>query len=70
MLVPRWSSAAQKTEQGRHGSAEAKTTHSFETHKARTEQAEDIRRLLELQDEGYSGIMTGPRTPVRKLTIK
>lgn len=60
-------STGPKTEQGRQRCAEAKTIHGYETRKARTERAEGMRRLRELEDLGYSlGIMAGPRTPGRK----
>ena len=56
-----------KTIEGRQRCAEAKTVHGFETRKARTERAEAMRRLRELEDLGHLlGIMNGPRTPGRK----
>ena len=55
------------TEQGRQRCADAKTIHGNETRKARTERAEGMRRLRELEDLGYAlGIMHGPRTPGMK----
>lgn len=60
-------STGPKTEQGRQRCAKAKTIHCKETRKARTERAEGMRRLRELEDFGYAlGIMSGPRTPGRK----
>ena len=59
-------STGPKTEQGRKRCAEAKTIHGNETRKARTERAEGMRRLRELEDLGYAlGIMSGARTPGR-----
>lgn len=56
-----------KTIEGRQRCAEAKTIHGFETRKTRTERAEAMRRLRELEDLGHLlGIMRGPRTPGRK----
>jgi hypothetical protein len=56
-----------KTKEGRQRCAEAKTIHGFETRKARTERAEGMRRLRELEDLGHLlGIMSGTRTPGRK----
>jgi hypothetical protein len=55
------------TEQGRQRCADAKTIHGNETRKARTERAESMHRLRELEDLGYAlGIMSGTRTPGRK----
>lgn len=60
-------STGPKTEQGRQRCTEVKTVHGCETRKARTERAEGMRRLRELEDLGYSlGIMSGPRTPGKK----
>ena len=60
-------STGPKTPEGRQRCAEAKTIHGNETRKARTERAEGMRRLRELEDLGYAlGIMSGPRTPGRK----
>lgn len=53
-----------KTKAGRQRCADAKTIHGFETRKARTERAEAMRRLRELEDLGHLlGIINGPRTP-------
>ena len=60
-------STGPKTEQGRQRCAEAKTIHGNETRKARTERAEGMRRLRQLEDLGYTlGIIYRPRTPARK----
>ncbi len=56
-----------KTIEGRQRCAEAKTIHGFETRKTRTERADAMRRLRELEDLGHLlGIMSGARTPGRK----
>jgi len=60
-------STGPKTEQGRQRCAEAKTIHGNETRKARTERAEDMRRLRTLEELGHAlGIMSGSKTPGRK----
>jgi hypothetical protein len=60
-------STGPKTEQGRQRYAEAKTIHGNETRKARTERAEGMRRLRELEELGYAlGILHGPKTLGRK----
>ena len=60
-------STGPKTELGRQRCAEAKTIYGFETRKTRTERAEAMRRLRELEDLGHLlRIMSGPRTPGRK----
>ena len=60
-------STGPKTKEGRQRCAEAKTIHGFETRKTRTERAQGMRRLRELEDLGHLlGIMSGPRTPGRK----
>ena len=56
-----------KTKEGRQRCAEAKTIHGFETRKTRTERAEAMRRLRELEDLGHLlGIIRGPKMPGRK----
>lgn len=56
-----------KTKAGKLRCANAKTVHGFETRKTRTERAEAMRRLRELEDLGHLlGIMSGPRTAGRK----
>jgi hypothetical protein len=60
-------STGPKTKEGRQRCAEAKTTHGFETRKARIERAEGMRRLRVLEDLGYAlGIMSGAKSPGRK----
>ena len=61
------SGSGPKTIEGRQRCAEAKTIHGFETRKTRTERAEAMRRLRELEDLGHLlGIMSGPKMPGRK----
>lgn len=56
-----------KTPGGRQRCANARTTHGCETRKARTERAEGMRQLRDLEDLGYAlGIMTGAKTSGRK----
>ncbi len=60
-------STGPKTDQGRQRCAEAKTMHGNETRKARTERAESMRRIRELEDLGHAlGIMQGAKTVGRK----
>ena len=60
-------STGPKTEQGRQRCAKAKTVHGNETRKARTERAESMRRIRELEDLGHLlGFVHGPRTRGRK----
>ena len=64
-------STGPKPEQARQRCAEAKTIHGNKTLKARTERAEGMRRLRELEDLGYAlEILSGPRTPGRKQNSK
>lgn len=57
-------STGPKTEQGRQRCAAARTKTGTDSRKARTERAEGMRRLRQLEDLGYAlGIMNGPRTP-------
>jgi hypothetical protein len=59
-----------RTEQGRKRCTEAKTIHDIETHKARTERAEGMRRFLILEDLGHAlGILSGQKTPGRKACL-
>ncbi|MCX7253108.1 MAG: hypothetical protein NTX83_02030 [Burkholderiales bacterium] len=60
-------STGPRTEQGRRRCAEAKTIHGNETHKARTERTEAMRRLRALENLGHTlGIMRGARIPGKK----
>lgn len=55
-------STGPKTNEGLQRCAAVKTVHGFETRKARTERAEGMRRLRELEDLGYSlGLMRAHR---------
>lgn len=60
-------STGPKTAEGRQHCAEAKTIHSKETRKARTERTLAMRQLRALEELGHAlGIMEGARTPGRK----
>ena len=60
-------STGPKTSEGRQRCAEAKTIHSKETRKARTERTLAMRQLRALEELGHAlGIMEGARTPGRK----
>ncbi len=62
-------STGPKTEAGRQRCADAKTIHGFETRKARTERALDMKKLRALEEIGHKlGFMSGPRIPGRKPT--
>ncbi len=63
-------STGPKTAQGRQRCAEAKTAHGYETRKARTERAEGMRQLRDLEDIGYAlGILNGRRISGRKPSL-
>ncbi len=60
-------STGPKTPEGRQRCAEAKAIHGNETRQARSDRAEAMRRLRDLEDLGHAlGIMHGPRMPGRK----
>ncbi|MFM6991601.1 MAG: HGGxSTG domain-containing protein [Rhodoferax sp.] len=62
-------STGPKTTDGRARCAAAKTVHGFETRKTRTERAEGMRRLRNLEELGHLlDIISGPRTRGRKPT--
>lgn len=59
------------TQEGRQRCAEAKTIQGDETRNARTERAQGMRRLRELEKVGHMlGIMSGPRLPGRKPSLR
>jgi hypothetical protein len=61
------SGSGPKTKAGRLRCAAAKTNHGFDTRQARTERAQGMRRLRELEDLGHLlGIIRGPKMPGRK----
>ena len=65
------SGSGPNTIEGRQRCADAKTIHGFDIRQARTERALGMRRLRELEDLGHAiGMMTGPRTPGRKPSLK